>query len=1325
MPKRIRRASIPSTMTEYSTSPSRLSSIMCAVLAIAAASGQAAPEDVDADPEFVFCCRADNDLYRVMGENGAVCPRYANAAEAVRQAPSGAGVLILADGYPKKKTEVDAALFEAAAGKKLRLYIEFPAMLPGATIGNPTYLKTGPYGAIVERTVVASDAFGPQLRKMRILMINDSHYLPVTADKPHLVLARVEGYDTAVYGLPKATHPILFEHPRTGALVATTKLSQFVSARYAPTEAWPWAWKMILEWLQPGKPAPLLKWTPTVRPMYSPRDALPDSAQRLSAQRGTEYYGKSRLYIHPSWPADTGIDPLPADWPVGDGTHGIGECYISKRIFNDGTQAVSRTVRADCNLEAAMGLACGAALLNDPAYKVTAQKLNDLVFFNSILCGGPRADPASPSYGLIGGSTQSPGLYWGDDNARALLSAIASAALLRSDRWSESIVRGVLANFRTTGLYGFRPQNIAEDKLQQVGWRPFYRSPHVDYCPHMEAWLWPVYLWLYEQSKFAPLLDRARNGSRMMMAAYPHWRLEANRVETERCRMLLPLAWLVRVDDTPEHRQWLETIAHYVIDLQDASGAIPQIPGHVVASNEDFGTGECALTHAAGDPATDALYAINFAFVGMHEAAAATGNPAYAESAARMADFFIRTQTRSERHPELDGTWYRSFDYRKWDYWGSDGDAGWGVWTNEIGWTHSWITTVLALRELKTSLWDLGKTVRVSGLFDTHRKTMLPDEELAERMKIDLAGPWSFLPDRKDEGLTAGYFAEGLDASSWRQVTVPIAFDQCGPDMDRYIGVGWFRRAVDVPEAMRGRRVTLRFQGINYNATVWVNGKQVGENHDAFLPFEISVGDVIQYGRNNLIVLRVDNIRQRAQFPLFEGWLGQGGFLREAALVASDPLSIEQVAIQAEPDAAGGRLCLKAFVVNHRSTSAQARLRVEVDEISGRSVGRLTSSVAEVRPGSSSELSIEAALADAKPWSPGQPNLYRAKVYLLEKDKPVDVATTRFGFRKVEVKDAKICLNGKPVLLLGFNRHEDSPRTGMAVDLEQARADFTAMKQIGCNYVRFCHYPHHPGELDLCDELGLLVMIESSMNEWGHVDHPDPGGGFSLTPQDAPLVVENGKRTIRKMVKRDRNHPCVILCSVGNESAEERTDVVAGNSELVEYGRRLDPTRLWTHVSNSFNKPGYEAFYRSDDVITINCYPTHHIKVDDTSLREKSPQSTRFMQEVTQKLHRLFPDKPIVLGEFGYPGGESGPRGAEIQAVATEAEFNGLTAPYVSGMSLWCYARHPWATGAGYAGNQLISPYGYVSRDRKTRFPAMTVVERMYKQRANQSDAGK
>jgi hypothetical protein len=116
----------------------------------------------------------------------------------------------------------------------------------------------------------------------------------------------------------------------------------------------------------------------------------------------------------------------------------------------------------------------------------------------------------------------------------------------------------------------------------------------------------------------------------------------------------------------------------------------------------------------------------------MHEAAAATGEERYARSAARMADFFVRTQTRSSTRTELDGTWYRGFDFRKWDYWASDGDWGWGVWTTESGWTHSWITTALALRELNTSLWSLSKDSGVAEPFAALRAQMVPDDVVSD-----------------------------------------------------------------------------------------------------------------------------------------------------------------------------------------------------------------------------------------------------------------------------------------------------------------------------------------------------------------------------------------------------------------------------------------------------------------------------------------------------------------------------------------------------------------------------------------------------------------
>jgi hypothetical protein len=702
----------------------RASVLLLTVLSAGAVAGTYSEESAS----WILACRADNDLFQVLQDASASCQRCDTPSEAIRAARPGGAVLLLADGYPAQRTSLAESDFEVAARKRLRLYIEYPASLPDLELGVPRYQRTGHYGSVVERTVLASDFFEPDLARMRIVMVHDCHYLPVDIPQAHLVLTQVEGYDHAVYGITEAAHPLLFEHAAGNTLVATTKLSQFVTGRYAPTEAWAPIWQRILAWLAPGETVPALTWTPVVRPMYARDESLPADALDRAIRRGVDYYRKSRLLVHADWPPQEGQAGIAADWPLGDGSLGIGECYISKRIFIDGSQAVSRSVRTDCNLEAALGLACGFALDGQSSDATLAHTLNDLIFFDSPVCQVHRADPDNPAYGLLSYHTGDvTGGYWGDDNARALLSAIGSAALLKSDRWDESILRGILANFRTTGVSGFRPQLIDDGTLQQQGWRHFFNLEYVDYCPHMQAYLWTTYFWLYDKTGFQPLLERGKTGARMMMEAYPNWRLEANRYEQERCRMLLPLAWLVRADDTPEHRAYLDTVAQYVIDHQDPSGAIGQIPGHVVGTNGGYGTGECAIVHQAGDPATDALYSINFAFIGMHEAAAATGNPAYAASAGKMADFFVRTQTQSRTRPELDGTWYRGFDFRKWDYWGSDGDWGWGIWTNEIGWTHSWITATLALRRMNSSLWEISRHSRIARHFEQYRKIMLPD----------------------------------------------------------------------------------------------------------------------------------------------------------------------------------------------------------------------------------------------------------------------------------------------------------------------------------------------------------------------------------------------------------------------------------------------------------------------------------------------------------------------------------------------------------------------------------------------------------------------
>ena len=291
---------------------------------------------------------------------------------------------------------------------------------------------------------------------------------------------------------------------------------------------------------------------------------------------------------------------------------------------------------------------------------------------------------------------------------------MAATALLETDRWDEAMLKCLLANLRTSGPHGFRASRIDQPDLERYGWRHYFNTPIVVYAPHYQAYLWACYLWAYRATGYDLFLERARNAIHMTMSAYPdQWRW-TNGITQERARMLLPLAWLVCIEDTPEHRAWLQRIAKDLLVLQDPCGAIreelgPEGKGSYgpPRSNEDYGKNEATLMQANGDPICDLLYTTNFAFIGLHEAAAATCEPLYAEAENKLAEFLCRIQVRSEEHPELDGGWFRAFDFNRWEYWASNADAGWGAWSIETGWTQGWIVGALGLRQMNTSLWDL------------------------------------------------------------------------------------------------------------------------------------------------------------------------------------------------------------------------------------------------------------------------------------------------------------------------------------------------------------------------------------------------------------------------------------------------------------------------------------------------------------------------------------------------------------------------------------------------------------------------------------------
>lgn len=711
-----------------------------------------------AEPTWRIVARADNDLVRVLDGAGANIIRFDDAAAAATQSPPGTGVLILADQYPQQTTQLSPELFKQARDKRLRLYIEYPTSVPGLEFGAPQTLKTGHWGNILERTIVASDAFGDALKKHRILMIHDCRYLPVAAKEPHLVVAQVAGYDDALYGLPpNNVHPILFEHDDGRVLVATTKLSQFVTARYAPLDAWEPVWRMILQWVEPNVKVPPLRWKPTVRPSFARDEELPADVERQALQRGADWYRKSGLLVDPSSQAyydrPSNQGPPNADWPdghraapaarrslaghrdapAGDGRFGLLEGFRSK-IYWDGSQSVLWWRRADNVGESAGALALAGSALERPEFTRIGANLADWLTRESVLYNGPFTDPKHPAFGLAGWNDV-PGYYagangydqlWGDDNARAWFGLLRAAAALRTDRFDERLAQQLLALMRLTGRTGFVVPHIDLPSLASDGWERHFTSSAENLSPHFQAYVQASLLWGANATGSPLFRERAIKGIRRMMEVYPQgWSATNSQFNQERARMLLPLAWLVRVEDTPEHREWLRRVAIDLTADMDDSGAILTKIHQGPADNEAYGTLETTLIQTNGDPNTDLLYTTNFALVGLHEAAAATNESVYRDAADRLVHFLCRVQVQSESQPQLDGGWFRGFDYRRWEYWGSDADIGWSLYSMETGWISGEILSVFALRQMKTSLWELTANSTIPVHFNLWRERML------------------------------------------------------------------------------------------------------------------------------------------------------------------------------------------------------------------------------------------------------------------------------------------------------------------------------------------------------------------------------------------------------------------------------------------------------------------------------------------------------------------------------------------------------------------------------------------------------------------------
>ena len=669
--------------------------------------------------ELYFYGNERNDLFRLLVREGYKVKQYNSPLEAVNAAADNAGVIIVAATYPAMDpvNNISQELLNTALRKKLRLYIEYPSSFPGLNI------PARPLETQLERGVITSNVFGASLQPMDLLGIHNSYILPVKASSPLIVLAKVVGFDKAVYGLKDTkAYPLLFE--QNGALISMTGLSNFETGRYGPQQSIQTVWKYILSRITSKKTEHFDKWVEDVKPMFQRKDVLPANARLNSIQKGVQWFNNGRFFIDSSWKEDWlkyGADglkpvgpPVAQSTAVGDGSLGILEGHTST-IYYDGTQQYRYWMRADVQGEASMALAAAGDLLHNREYQTKSANLINFLFNTSNLRSSEKDDSSSAVFGLLGWATTNAGTFYGDDNSRAILGMIAASAYLHTDKWDRQLAEAIMGNFRTTGKEGFRGERLEEADIIKNGWNYYYNRDVIHISPHFESWMWACYLWLYSKTGYQPLLERTKAAIKITMDGYPDKWLWGSSMQTQRARMILPLAWLVRVENTEQNRQWLDKMVNELLKYQDASGAIQEELGKSkgmfkpLNTNQDYGSDEGSLIDKNGEKVSCMLYTCNFALFSLNEAAKATGSKTYKAAVDKLSDFLTRIQVQSKKHNDLDGAWFRAFDYGRWDYWASNSDAGWGAWCTLTGWIQSWIVATQIQIEKNESFWDVTK----------------------------------------------------------------------------------------------------------------------------------------------------------------------------------------------------------------------------------------------------------------------------------------------------------------------------------------------------------------------------------------------------------------------------------------------------------------------------------------------------------------------------------------------------------------------------------------------------------------------------------------
>ena len=461
--------------------------------------------------------------------------------------------------------------------------------------------------------------------------------------------------------------------------------------------------------------------------------------------------------------------------------------------------------------------------------------------------------------------------------------------------------------------------------------------------------------------------------------------------------------------------------------------------------------------------------------------------------------------------------------------------------------------------------------------------------------------------------------------------------------------VGDYHRTFELPDGWEDDLVVLRFDGVESQASVWVNGAWVGMARGSRLAHECDITGRVHPGENTITV-RVHQFSPGSYLEDQDQWWLPGIF-RSVSLRRLAPGSIEDLWIDTDYEAGVGYATVEARVLGAREASLVGRLAID---------GLGTCLLALEKGDDGRYRSDRLQVGDVRPWNPEDPALYEAHVSINGGDGLVDGdRRLRVGFRRVSIEDGVLTANGKPLHLNGVNRHEVRADEGRVFDEEWARADLALMKSMGINAIRTSHYPPHPRLLDLADEIGLWVMLEGDIETHGF----EGAGEWIDNPSDDPRWSDAYLDRTMRAFERDKNHPSIMSWSLGNESGT---------------GANLAACARWIHERTGgravVHYEGDHALEYTD--IYSRMYPTLEevaAVLDDSDLHAEVAVPTHVAAQVDDAARERIRRAPYLMCEYLHAMG-TGPAGAPGYAAQ-------MSHPRHAGGFVWEWRDHAlWRT---------------------------------------------